>query len=76
MSLGFERMKRVWGVSRELSEAMVGWMEKQMAESFALKRELNDGTKTINYFIQILLKNSFIQASNTSAGEKTEDEGC
>jgi hypothetical protein len=31
-------MKRVRGVSRELSEAMVGWMEKQMAGSFALKR--------------------------------------
>ena len=63
------------GFSKELSEAMVGWIEKQMVESFALKRELNDGTKTINYFIQILLKNSFIQASNSSTGE-TEDEGC
>jgi len=74
--LGFERLKWVSRFSKELSEAMVGWIEKQMVESFALKRELNDGTKTINYFIQILLKNSFIQASNTSAGEKTEDEGC
>jgi hypothetical protein len=44
VGLEFGRMKRVRGVSRELSEAMVGWMEKQMVES-ALKRELNDGTK-------------------------------
>ena len=57
--MGFERLKWVRGVSKELSKAMVGWIEKQMVES-ALKRELNDGTKTVNYFIQILLKNSFI----------------
>ena len=43
--LGFERLKWVRGVSKELSKAMVGWIEKQMVESFALKRELNGGTK-------------------------------
>ena len=60
MGLEFGRMKRVRGVSRELSEAMVGWMEKQMAGSFALKRGLNNGTTRVKYFVQILLTNSFI----------------